>query len=287
MQGSKFKKFLKKARPILKDRPMTVSPWKRRIHRAQELAGQHPFAAEILGFYIHVARFQEDLGRQLSAAFATRPLSAPIHGELSRDELEYLGLRFEPFLSIAEANGPKPLTQLSRELHACGYSFYSEVLQSAWMARSCSDAQGLLAVAFLQPYAELLRSRASLHPATSAHALCPFCRRKPGLGVLRQMGDGGARSMVCSFCLAEWGFRRIVCPGCGEENDKKLAVFTASDFDYIRVECCDSCKTYIKSVDLTKNGRAEPLVDELASAPLDLWSHQHGYTKLQSNLLGM
>jgi formate dehydrogenase maturation protein FdhE len=40
-------------------------------------------------------------------------------------------------------------------------------------------------------------------------------------------------------------------------------------------------------VDLTKNGRAEPLVDELASAPLDLWAREHGYAKLQSNLLGM
>jgi FdhE protein len=105
--------------------------------------------------------------------------------------------------------------------------------------------------------------------------------------VLRQMGDGGGRSLICSFCLAEWEFRRIVCPGCGEENDKNLAVFTASVFDHVRVECSDPCKTYIKSVDLTKNGRAEPLVDELASAPLDLWAREHGYAILQSNLLGL
>ena len=82
--------------------------------------------------------------------------------------------------------------------------------------------------------------------------------------------------MVCSFCLAQGEFRRIVCPGCGEEDDKKLEVFAASDFDYIRVECCESCKTYSKTVGLTKNGGAEPLVDELASAPLDLWSREHG-----------
>jgi formate dehydrogenase maturation protein FdhE len=53
------------------------------------------------------------------------------------------------------------------------------------------------------------------------------------------------------------------------------------------VECCDACKTYIKSVDLTKNGHAEPLVDELASAPLDLWAREHGYARLQNNLMGM
>jgi formate dehydrogenase accessory protein FdhE len=268
---------------------MTVSPWQRRIRRAEDLAGRYAFAAEILGFYIHIARFQEDLHQRLSKTLL-RPLqSASVNAELSRDELENLSSRFESFLSIAGAHGPRSLAELSRELRTRDSSFYSELLQTAWTSSSLSfsDAQGLLAFVFLQPYAELLRSRASLRPASTAHALCPFCNRKPGLGVLRQMGDGGARSMVCSFCLAEWEFRRIVCPGCGEENHKMLPVFIASEFDYIRVECCDACKTYIKSVDLTKNGHAEPLVDELASAPLDLWAREHGYAKLQSNLMGM
>jgi formate dehydrogenase accessory protein FdhE len=266
---------------------MTVSPWQRRIHRAQELAGQHPFAAEILGFYVHVARFQEDLHRHLRVASPRQSQSARIPDELSRDELENLTSSFEPFLSTAEAHGPKALAELSRALRARGPDFWSELLKASWIEHSQSDAHHLLAQAFLQPYAELLRSRASLRPSPTAYALCPFCNRKPALGVLRQMGDGGARSMVCSFCLAEWEFRRIVCPGCGEENDKKLAVYTASDFDYIRVECCDVCKTYIKTVDLTKNGRAEPIIDELASAPLDLWAQEHGYAKLHCNLLGL
>jgi len=264
---------------------MKVSPWQRRIHRAQELAGQHPSVAEILGFYVHVARFQEDLHHRLNAALPQQ--SASTNPELTPTELAELASRFEPFLSVAEEHGPKPLAELSRELRARDQDFWPELLDASWIAHSPSGAQELLAQAFLQPYAELLRSRASLRPTQTSYALCPFCDRKPALGALRQMGDGAARSMVCSFCLAEWEFRRIVCPGCAEENDKKLPVFTASDFDYIRVECCDVCKTYIKSVDLTKNGRAEPLVDELASAPLDLWAREHGYTKLHNNLLGM
>ena len=264
---------------------MPTSPWQRRIQRAQDLASQHPFAAEILGFYIHVAQFQQDLHRQMSAALQSQSASAD--RELIASEVLELSSRFESFLAMTEAHGPKLLAELSRELHTRGRDAWSELLQGAWVAHSPSNAEGLLAQAFLQPYAELLRSRAKLKPGPAAYALCPFCNRKPALGVLRQMGDGGARSMICSFCLAEWEFRRIVCPGCGEEDDKHLAVFTATDFDYIRVECCETCKTYIKSIDLTKNGRAEPLVDELASAPLDLWAREHGYAKLQNNLLGI
>ncbi len=264
---------------------MSVSPWQRRIHRAQELTEQHPFAAEILGFYIHVARFQEELHQRLSAVLQSPIASAD--RDLTLPELSELSSRFEAFLAMAEAHGPKPLAGLSHELRAEGRGAWSELLQNGWTAHSPSRAPGVLAQAFLQPYAELLRSRAQPRPSQTSHALCPFCNRKPTLGILRQMGDGGARSMVCSFCLAEWEFRRLVCPGCGEENDKKLAVYNASDFDYIRVECCDTCKTYIKTIDLTKNGRADPLVDELGSAPLDLWAREHGYAKLQSNLLGM
>jgi len=264
---------------------MPVSPWQRRIQRAQELAEQHPFAAEILGFYVHVARFQDELHQRLNVLLQSPAASAD--RELTASELAELSSRFESFLSMAEAHGPAPLAGLSRELRIQSRDAWSDLLQAGWTALSHSDAPGLLARAFVQPYAELLRARAQFRPTATSYALCPFCNRKPALGVLRQMGDGGARSMVCSFCLAEWEFRRIVCPGCGEENDKNLAVFTASDFDYIRVECCDVCKTYIKTVDLTTNGRAEPLVDELASAPLDLWAREHGYAKLQTNLMGM
>lgn len=264
---------------------MTVSPWSRRIARAQELARQHPFAAEILGFYEYLARFQEDLHSKLSRAM--QPPAASLDRDLTSSEVSELSSGFEEFLSLAEAKGPKPLAELSRELRARGPDFWADLLSASWLARSASDAEQILSQAFLQPYAELLRSRALLHPSQSAYALCPFCNRKPALGVMRQMGDGGARSMICSFCLAEWEFRRIVCPGCGEENDKNLSVYTATDFDYIRVECCESCKTYIKTIDLTKNGRAEPPVDELASAPLDLWAREHGYAKLHANLLGM
>jgi len=266
---------------------MKVSPWQRRIDRAQELVSQHAFAAEILEFYIHVARFQTDVHQRLSSTAAEDSQGSSMQQELTHTQLSELSPGFESFLALVEVRGPRKLAELSHGLRARGQDFWVELLKQGWNAHAPSDPQGFLALAFLQPYAELLRSRTTLRPSFQKYATCPFCNRKPGLGVLRQMGDGAARSLICSFCLAEWEYRRIVCPGCGEENDQKLAVFTADDFDYIRLECCDTCKTYIKTVDLTKNGRAEPVVDELASAPLDLWAQGRGYAKLRNNLFGM
>jgi len=264
---------------------VAASIWQRRIQRAQELAEKHSFSREILGFYVHLARFQEKQHFELTKALARQ--SSDLHRELGAEELSELRSRLSSFLSMAEKHGPQKLAELAGELSTRDEASQTALLSSSWISHSSSDVKTIMALLFLQPYAELLRSRAK--PAKSFHtyAICPFCNRKPGFGVMRQMGDGAARSLVCSFCLAEWEFRRLVCPGCGEENDRKLSVFTANEFDYMRVECCESCKTYMKTIDLTRNGNAEPLVDELASAPLDLWAREQGYAKLQNNLLGM
>jgi len=79
----------------------------------------------------------------------------------------------------------------------------------------------------------------------------------------------------------------VLCPNCAEENHTRLPRFSAEDFPHVRVEACDTCKHYLKSVDLTLNGLAVPLVDEIAAAPLDLWAAEHGYEKIELNLMGL
>jgi len=260
------------------------SPWQRRIRRAQELKDLYAFAAEILSFYIQIAASQEKTYRELSDARVSVRAAHPFSA-LSDEEVFAVSPWFKSFLSVVDDYGPAELAKLGRKLKTP--SGWPQLLNEAWSAAAPSEPSLIIAQAFLQPYAELMRSRTDPTPSRSKHAVCPFCRRKPCFGVLRQMGEGASRSMICGFCSAEWDFRRIVCPGCGEENEKQLPIYTADTFDYIRVECCDSCKTYIKTIDLSKNGNADPLVDELAAAPLDLWARERGYAKLHSNLLGL
>jgi FdhE protein len=89
------------------------------------------------------------------------------------------------------------------------------------------------------------------------------------------------------MCATEWAYGRILCPACGNENVEQLAVYSSPQFDHVRVEGCDACRHYIKTVDLTRNGLAIPVVDELATIPLNLWAQERGYVKLQANLLGI
>ena len=57
--------------------------------------------------------------------------------------------------------------------------------------------------------------------------------------------------------------------------------------DLSRVEACDTCQRYVKSVDLTLDARAVPEVDELRSLSLDLWAVEHGYVRLEPGLAGL
>jgi len=268
---------------------MAKTSWQQRIQRANELAGQHPFAAEILGFYVQMARFQEGLYHRLEEAAGSKTEVSSRTLLFGPPELAELISSFGTFLTVVEEKGPPRLAETARELRNRGNESWSNYLDACWSATemSAADPREFLARTFLQPYAEFVRSRVPMQWNGYTYSLCPFCNRKAGLGILRQQGDGARRSLLCSFCVAEWEFRRIVCPGCGEEDNGKLPVYTAAEFDYIRVECCDTCKSYIKTVDLTKNGRAEPVVDEIASAPLDLWAQEHGYSKLQLNVVGL
>jgi FdhE protein len=77
---------------------------------------------------------------------------------------------------------------------------------------------------------------------------------------------------------------RVLCPNCGEEDRDKLPVYTVPEFPHIRVEACDTCRHYVKAVDMTRDGNAVPEVDEIAALPLDLWAMQQGYQKLALNL---
>lgn len=247
--------------------------WDRRIERADELASAHPFAVEVLRFYQRVATFQKGLYWYLP--------------ESSESDLDVILPKFPEFLSEIEAAAPEPIARSAREWVTRETDRSRELLAFHWRSASSGDnPEALLAWLFLQPYAERLADATGVDKK-NVSTLCPFCSRKPVAGVLRPEGDGAKRSLICSMCATEWSVGRILCPACGEEDVEKLAIYTADQFGHVRVEACDTCGCYVKTIDLTKNGRAVPVVDELATIPLNLWAREHHYTKIQENILGI
>jgi FdhE protein len=272
---------------------MRSGKWDVRIARAHELASTYPSAAEGLRFYGQIAQFQKSLYGELEAECGTEQVTR-LPGTL-RQELDLFVLlpRFAAFLAVVEKNAPAPLAEAAGALRAAGGNSWQPLLMEYWQGEmdSVPDAralsQALLAWAFLQPYAEYLADYTAHAPLHATPPVCPLCSSNPVVGVLRPEGDGGKRFLICALCANEWEYRRIVCAGCGEEDVHKLAVYSAKEIAHVRVEACDTCHQYIKTVDLTKDGHAVPAVDELATIPLNLWAAEHGYTKIQANLLGI
>jgi formate dehydrogenase accessory protein FdhE len=282
---------------------MIHTKWDRRISRANELTSSYPFAAEGLRFYSRVATFQKNFYAEIQKALADSPkISAdrPLRDEL---DLFLLLPKVPIFLSVVEQIAPLPLAQAAAGLAQKGPAEWQRVIENFWYRdaesvvaaddaelqsayRSATDSNRLLAWIFLQPYAEYLADNRELGIVDGTPSTCPLCGCKPIVGVLRTEGDGAKKSLVCMLCAHEWTFRRIYCPSCGEEREPQMAYYSAPEIEHVRVDVCDTCHTYLKSIDLTKKGLAVAVVDELATIPLDLWAREHGYEKLQFNLLG-
>jgi FdhE protein len=264
--------------------------WEQRIRRAERLALQHPFAKEILDFYQHVASFQKTFGASIAAS--SKGIS---HGAGSlRDALDLTVLlpHFRGYLWTIEQHAPPALRESARQMAGLPAEAWIVSLETYWKHGGLDDQQigafeQFLPRAFLQPYAEFHAELMARAPLLQTTRLCPLCGSRPLLAVLRPEGDGGKRFLQCSFCLQEWEFRRILCPHCGEEQEQQLAVYIAEQFPHIRVECCQTCKYFLRTIDLTKDGNAVPLVDDLAAIPLSLWAEENGFKRIQGNLFGM
>src|SRR5205807_5328005 len=271
---------------------MNNAKWGVRIERARKLAVNYPFASEGLRFYERLTRFHKSAYSQIEAACGTAKRDRP-PAMLRREFDTFLLLpQFAPFLSAITEIAPVPLARFASEFRTRSGSYWQQTLVRFWEDGSGGQMnsepfEAILSWLFLRPYTEYLADHTKSTAPKGTPSLCPLCGGKPQVGALRPEGDGATRSLICSLCATEWEYRRIVCPACGEEDVHKLAIYTAKEFNHVRVEACDSCRSYLKTVDLTKDGHAVPVVDELATIPLDLWAAEHSYQKLRTNVLGL
>jgi hypothetical protein len=177
------------------------------------------------------------------------------------------------------------LQQLARDggrFESAARDYYARTSRIADTAREGPSVGALPAIAdqvfslalrpFLARSAEVWATRADL--SLWDRASCPYCGAAPDLGVLSSDGD---RLLICSRCVAQWPFTRHECPFCGNSGPGALTSFASRDRQY-RVEGCNRCRKYLKSVDVRAAGRpALPAVDAIATLPLDAAAIQQGY----------
>ena len=258
--------------------------WDTRIQRAEHLATRSEAARELLTFYATLLRAQKESYEHLRGRKGWLPSGA------LEEDLPAVRAAAPGLLRAVEASGPPALVEEARSLARAGEGVMDEALLEQW--RAPSDTR-FFEKALLQPYARWLAESGAQplgRDLERREGRCPFCGGGPQVSFLHTSEPGaesGGRGLVCSACLTVWPFRRVVCASCGEERPAKLGYFQSPEYEHVRVEACDTCRHYIKGVDLTRLGLAVPLVDEVAAAALDVWAHEHGYTKIELNLVGL
>jgi formate dehydrogenase maturation protein FdhE len=111
---------------------------------------------------------------------------------------------------------------------------------------------------------------------------CPFCGYYPDMSMLID-AEEGKRYLHCSLCEMVWKYNRISCTVCGNEDMEKLGYFVTEEKDTpYRIDYCDNCKGYIKTIRIPKLREASEFdltVENIITANLDNSAIHYGYSR--------
>jgi hypothetical protein len=125
---------------------------------------------------------------------------------------------------------------------------------------------------FLSRCAEVLQPRPELARWTHGH--CALCGGEPDLSVITPTAE---RHLICGRCTLRWKFEPLTCPYCRNSDRTRVTSFATTDGRY-RVYGCDVCRRYLKAYDARRANRpVMPVVDTVATLPLDAAAIQRGY----------
>lgn len=158
-----------------------------------------------------------------------------------------------------------------------------DALLAAWRSRMPASPRALdfLVTSALSPSLQAAsRSLAERLPKDlpHEHGHCPLCGSLPYISLLRD--KEGKRYGVCSFCGFEHRIRRIACPFCDEADQGKLKLFRVAEYPGVRVDVCDTCNMYIKTLDQRElDGPQMPALDDMATVALDVLAMGQGFKR--------
>ena len=108
--------------------------------------------------------------------------------------------------------------------------------------------------------------------------VCPLCGSPPQIAQLRY--EEGKRYLQCPLCGCQWRWERIACPYCSNKDHNSLHYLYAEEEEAYRVDLCDQCTGYIKTVDSRKLDY-EPSLDleDIITIHLDILAVEKGYRR--------
>jgi len=259
------------------------SEFGRRAARAETLASRAPASEEPLRFAAGLYRAQGVLAAAIGEAHAEEPLT----GHLDED-LDRVLDRAPTILRYAAESGPDALAAQAR-IRSEDLPATRRTRLLVYWAGDSSSREDYVSRAVLRPYVETLRALPVPPDRPHRQGRCPFCGGLPWVSARREgsMMEGARRLLACALCGGEWPFPRILCPACGEQDPARLPSFSTEAHPAVRIEACETCRRYVKSLDLSEDARPIPEVDDLVSLSMDLWALEEGWERIEPGLAGL
>ena len=262
----------------------TASEFQRKAARADLLAGQADAASDPLSFVAILCRAQGSLATAITELHGVRPLT----GHLEDDDLARVLPLHKSFLHVVADKGPEQLSEEARTRGAEMETTARSRLLVYWKG-GLSAREDYLSRALLRPYAEVLRAHSISIDREKRRGHCPFCGAAAIISARRAApdADGGLRLLSCGLCGEQWNFNRSCCPSCFEEDPYKLPVFRSEAHPAVIIEACETCRRYLKAIDLTRDARPIPEIDDVVSIAMDLWAVSESYQRIEPGLAGV
>ncbi len=269
--------------------------------RIQALKKRRPGYEKILDFYLKVREKQEKIQKILK--IDPIPLRSEWKALLAKEGLPLLERRdfpldfeacatlFHELCQIAKPTNPHLSQQVQKieqhlnkepsDLRRLFQDGLEERRIEGFAEELAIDPKVLLFLvrASIQPSVDLTRERllCEVDRELWQKTICPLCGSLPYLALLKE--ETGKRYLLCSFCGSEWRIDRLLCPFCGNGDQTSLHYFTAEGEEMRRVNLCDQCHQYIKTILLGESAGFDPCLEDLASFHLDLVASQKGYRR--------
>lgn len=113
---------------------------------------------------------------------------------------------------------------------------------------------------------------------------CVVCHSTPSIAFL---DAEGRRRLHCSFCGTAGHFRRMGCPVCLGTDTDKINIITLEGEDGFRIDTCDACGSYWKTLTGGVLNEMLPDLADLVSMPLDIIAQGKGYRRHSPNPIGI
>lgn len=144
----------------------------------------------------------------------------------------------------------------------------------------------LKSVLFLmgRPFFRKMKELNPLDDTEWAEGRCPVCNARPAMA---SPFSESTRRLYCSFCTTSGFYSASTCPFCATPHSAGTEILSSEQEQGYKVELCETCRSYLKSIEQRKLNDVGFDVADLVSLPLDIVAQNRGFARGTPNPIGL